>query len=265
VSRTAAALAVAGALGRLRNRLSRRWPSPRQVQILFPALDRRASARVAWEIGGLEGRNRFLAARLLRSGLELLRPLVWVPLADLAALRPPLILGTFHVGAVHALGPALERLPGPVLALRQGPLYTPRPPLEVVSTEGDDQSRAAVFHRALGHLERGGFVALALDVAPGPYLRVPCLGRTLALARGAFALARITGAPIVPLVARWRGGGVEVALGEPLTADPADEQALAAAAGRWLESYLLKAPGQSGLGLLRSLLADGVSPAPGGS
>ncbi|HJX29911.1 MAG TPA: hypothetical protein VJ885_18570, partial [Thermoanaerobaculia bacterium] len=172
--------------------------------------------------------------------------------------------------------PALERLPGPVLALRQGLLATPQAPVEVVSTEGDDQRRAAVFQRALAHLGAGGFVVLALDVAPGPGLRVPCLGRTLELARGPFALARLTGAPLMPLVARWtapwKQGGVEIVTSEALTpsarlspgerergvasTDPAWEGALATAAASWLERYLLEAPAELGLGLLRALLTS---------
>jgi hypothetical protein len=169
---------------------------------------------------------------------------------------------------VHALEPALEQLPGPVLALRHGPLHTAAPPLEIVTTEGDEQCRAAVFGRALIHLQRGGFVVLALDVVPGTGLRVPCLGRTVELARGPFALARLTGAPLVPLVARWRRSGVEVLTGEPLDSletkpardpvvDPsAWESALAAAAARWLEGYLQETPAELGLGLLRILLSS---------
>lgn len=240
-----AAFSMAGALGSLRNRLSRRWPEPAQVRVLFPALSRSEAARAAWRIAALEARNRLLVRRI-RQGE---RPLVDVPDA-FAALRPPLLLGTFHVGAVHALGPALERLPGPVLALRQGLLYTGA--LEVMSIAGDEQSRAAVFLRAMAHLRAGGFVALALDVATGPGIAVPCLGRELELARGPFALARLAGVPIVPLAARWRQERVEVRTGEPIA--PAEEAGMAASAARWLESYLLESPAELGLGLLRSLL-----------
>lgn len=260
------ALSGAAALGGLRGRLSGRWPSAGQVRSLFPHLDRGEAARTARAIAALEARNRLLVACIRRAGLDPVRPLV--DGSALAGLRPPLILGTFHAGAVHALGPALERLPGPVLALRDGPLFRPRPPLELATTEGDDQSRAAVFHRALTCLRRGGFVALALDVAPGPVLRVPCLGRALELPRGPFALARLAGAPIVPVAARWRGSKVEVAAGEPLVPlgkqasvegerpeqDGERETALAAAAASWLERYLNAAPAETGLGLLRRLL-----------
>lgn len=260
-SRPRLALSLAAGLGRLRNRLSRRWPGPEQIRVLFPQLDGRAAARVAWSVGGLEARNRLAVECIRRAGLEPLRPLVRTS-GSFATLRPPLILGTFHAGAVHALGPALERLPAPVLALRQGPLFVPRPPLEVATTEGDDQSRAALFHRAIEHLGRGGFVAMALDIAPGPGLQAACLGRPLVLARGPFALARLTGAPVVPLVGRWRGSEVEIVTGEALVPETPDsaagpeawEIALAASAARCLERYLLASPAEISLGLLRNLL-----------
>jgi lauroyl/myristoyl acyltransferase len=258
------ALFGAGPLGALRNRLSRRWPGPEQVRALFPELDRRAAARVAWEIAGGEARNRLVVHWLRSAGLDPVRPLLRTPeIAGIAALRPPVVLAMFHIGAVQALGAALERLSGPVLALRRGMLHATRPPLELATTEGGDEARAAAFRRALSHLDRGGFVALTTDLPPGPGLPVSCLGRPLTLARGPFALSRLTGAPVVPLVARWRRAGLEVRIGEalaPLPSDatraPADdpETALAAAAARWLESYLRKSPSDLGLGLLQDLL-----------
>jgi hypothetical protein len=258
------ALSASAALGRLRNRLSRRWPDPEQVRTLFPHLGAREAARVAWKIGGLEARNRILAQCIRRAGIGPVRHLVRTPPA-VTALRPPLILGTFHVGAVHGLGPALERLSAPVVAFRHGPLFAATPRLELVTTEGDEQRRAAAFYRALAHLEGGGFVALALDVVPGPGLPVSCLGRTIELARGPFALARLTGAPLVPFVGRWQRGGIEIGIGEVLSpASPACESDLAAAAARWLERYLLDAPSELELGLLRTLLAGDLTETPRG-
>lgn len=258
------AFSAASTLGSLRNRLSRRWPSPEQVLSLFPHLDRRGAERVSWKIGGFEARNRLLIASLQRTGLDHVRPLLQ-PSGPLSELRPPLILGFFHVGATQALGAAIERLPGPVLLMRQGSPYTPTPPVSLGTTEGDGQRRAAAFRRALSHLSHGGFVVVALDIVPGPGFRVPCLGHTIELARGPFAMARLIGAPLVPLVARWERNGVEIEVGEPLAKGPetepdAVERALAASAAGWLERYLLKSPAELGLGLLRALLAGGVTP-----
>jgi hypothetical protein len=260
--RPALALSGAARLGGLRNRLSRRWPNPEEVRALFPGLGAQGAARVAWRIGGLEARNRLLVETLRHSGLGPLRSLVETPAEALASLRPPLVLGFFHVGPVQALSALFERLPAPVMALRHGILHAVEPPLTLVTTEGNEQRRAAVFQRALAFLADGGFVALALDVVPGTGLTAPCLGRALPLARGPFALARLAGVPLVPFVARWRRGGIEPALGAPLAAPtigPAGdnlawEGALAAAAGRWLEGYLEAAPAELGLGLLHRLL-----------
>ncbi|HEY3567704.1 MAG TPA: hypothetical protein VGP73_07205 [Thermoanaerobaculia bacterium] len=256
------ALASAAAAGHLRNRLSRRWPSPQQVRTLFPGLDERAAERVAWSIGGIEARNRILIDRIRMAGNGPVAPLIRTR-ESFSALRPPLILGFFHTGAMQALSAAIERLPGPVLALRQGLLHPPRPPVRIESTEGDGQRRAAAFQSALDHLGAGGFVVVALDVVPGPGLRVPCLGRTIELARGPFAMARLTGTPLLPLAARWRGGEVEIETGDPLAAPPAAapeawESALAAAAAHWLERYLLGSPAEVGLSLLRAFLRTGI-------
>ncbi|HEY0556117.1 MAG TPA: hypothetical protein VGG20_17830 [Thermoanaerobaculia bacterium] len=252
------ALAGAAAVGWLRNRLSRRWPSPDQVQSLFPHLAPRAAARAAWSIGALEARNRLLTERIRKEGLAPVRPLVRTAGA-FAALRPPLILGMFHVGPIQALGAAVERLPGPVLVMRLGTLYAPSPPVQIASTEGNGQQRAAAFRRAISHLAGGGFVVVAFDVSPAPGLRAPCLGRTLEVARGPLALARLTGAPVRPLVARWHRNTIQTEVGEALavpteSGPEGQESALATAAARWLEGYLLQRPAELGLGLLRSLL-----------
>lgn len=258
------ALSAAGVVGASRNRLSRRWPSTGEVRALFPHLGRVAAALVAARIGALEARNRVQVRCVARAGLAPLRPLVSV--ADtLLALRGPCILATFHVGATHTLGPALERLCAPVLALRLGSLAAVRPPVESITTEGAEQQRAAVFHRAMRQLDGGGFVAMAVDVVRGAWIEATCLRRPLRLARGAFALSVLSGAPIVPLVSRWSRRGTHVVAGEPLLPvhsaghaidSRASEQALAVAATAWLERYLLGAPAELSLGLLLGLLGS---------
>jgi hypothetical protein len=238
------AFRLASLLGAMRNRVTRRWPAASEAAAVLP----RGSAA---GIAALAERNEVLVRCVRRSGIEPIRPLVSVPDA-LRDLRGPCILGTFHVGALHAVGVALEAIGRPVLAFRDGLLYTPRPPVEVQTTAGDEQQRAAAFVRALESLRRGELVLLALDVVPGAAIAAECLGRPLALARGAFALARMTGAPIVPLAMRWEGGEVGVVLGAPLIGQ--DELALAGAAARWLDRYLRQSPSELTLELLRNLL-----------
>jgi hypothetical protein len=237
---------LASAIGGLRNRVTRRWPETAEVRALFSPATPWSALRIAAGMGGLHERNRMFVRAIARHGVEALRPLVELG-PGLYELRGPAILATFHVGAVHAQAPALERLQAPVLALRRGPLFAERPRLAVVSTAGDEEQRALALHRARRHLEAGGMVALALDHPPGPVIETRCLGRTLALAPGAFALANWTGAPILPLTARWTSRAVRVDSGPQVDSPPA--------AAQWLERYLVESPSETTLGLMRALLA----------
>jgi hypothetical protein len=258
---------VAAAAGRLRNRLSGQWPRPDEVQRLFPSLTPGAAARVAREIAGNAACDRFLGASLRQEGLadlpSLLRPLP----ASFLALRPPAIMGIFHVSLVDGLWPALSRLNGPVAVVRHGHLRPSLPPFTLITTEGGVQSRAAAFLRTLAWLRAGGFALSALDVVPGEGLPVAFLGRTLHLSRGPLSLAMRTGAPIVPMVVRRSGGWLEAEIGEPIVPPPlpsngrardaAGERAMACAAAAWFERYLAARPSETGLGLIRFLLNDG--------
>lgn len=77
---------------------------------------------------------------------------------------------------------------------------------------------------------------------------VPCFGRARAMARGPFALARLTGAPLIPLAAQLDGDRVvRVPAGPPLAGNGAGdalETSLAAAAAAWLEDTIRRSPGQ---------------------
>lgn len=185
-------------------------------------------------------RNQIVQQMMATAGLDPVRRLV-VPNALLASLRPPVILGTFHVGALVALGPALERVPGPVLVLRRTTPETLVPSLTIELTEGDEQHRARVFYRALDWLRGGGSVFLPLDPEEAVRIASPFRGRSLLLARGPFAMSRIMQVPIVPIVARWRGAKIEIVVGDPLL-PASDESAIAAATTAWLERYLLESP-----------------------
>jgi hypothetical protein len=186
-----------------------------------------------------------------------------VPNPDLAALRPPLILASFHVGIFPAVGAALARLPGDVLVVHRA-RFTPRPGFTLVLRGEDEWERARTFHRAVTSLRSGGFVFTTLDGGYGEdgydaaAVDAPMLGGTISLARGGFALARITRTPIVPLVARRCGRRIEFSCGDPIS--PAQgEEAMAAAAAQWLGDYLLEFPGEISSRTLQILR----SPAPG--
>jgi hypothetical protein len=175
-----------------------------------------------------------------------------VPNPALDELRPPLILVSFHMGLLSAVGTVLRRLPGDVLVVVQRPGgLAPRPGVTLVPMGEDEWERARTFHRAITSLRSGAFVFTTLDgFGEGGYeaatVDAPMLEGMITLSRGAFALARITRTPIVPLVARKCGRKVEIACGEPIPPTQGDE-AMAGAAAYWLGEYLREFPGEISL------------------
>lgn len=209
---------------------------------VFPELAPAAARGVIAHGRRFAMRNFVLAESVrLDRDFETVRKLV-LPNERLATLPHPTILGTFHLGALAAIGIALEQLPGRVLALRATPkLVSVRSNLTIEMTRGDEQHRARVFHRAIQFLNAGDFVFVPLDPEESTRIAVPFRGRTLHLARGPFALSRITGAPIQPIIARWNGTNIEFVIGDAIPSSN-DESALAAAAASWLERHLLAHP-----------------------
>jgi hypothetical protein len=220
------------------------WPgvSRERIETVFPHLSRGDVKRVSAHARNAELRNELVMEMMLAGGMDPVRALVDEN-EQLAALRPPLILGTFHVGALTAIGAGLERVPGRVLVLRRSsPLGKVPSPLRIEETDGDEQRRALVFHRALDWLRGGDSVFMPLDPEQAAVrLAVPFEGRTLHLARGPFAVARIARVPIVPIVARWRGTRAEIVVGDAIAAS-SDESAMASSAAAWLERYLRESP-----------------------
>lgn len=210
---------------------------------LLPHVPESARAGIVRRSRAEAMRSIVLVETVRHYGLGPVRKLV-PPNDAMAALRPPLIVGVFHMGPVMALATAVEQLRGNVLILRRSTLPLERVPSITIETAiGDEQRRALAFHRALERLRAGEFVIMALDPEHAFRLPVPCLGRTLQLARGPFALARISGVPMVPVIPRWRGTEVELVVGEPFAGTGDDyERSLAESAGRYLERYLLEHP-----------------------
>lgn len=222
----------------------RRAPAADDLCRIFPDLSPARASALAAHMLRVDTRSEVLATWVRRHGRGAVRGLLRSTVPPILP-PPPLILGTFHIGPVHALGAALESQPAPLLALRSS---TPVP-------EGGargEQKRAAKFYQAIEFLQRDGLVLIALDPQHATRIHVPFFDGTLRLARGAFALSRITGVPIVPLVARWSGTRIDVVVGEPLTAGggPDLERSLAASAARWLEAYLRESPSEISLRIL---------------
>lgn len=220
----------------------RRMPADR-IRELFPRLSHRDVKRVAAHARNDELRNLVVMQTMWTRGLDPVRKLVEEN-EQLRTLRAPMILGTFHVGAIAAIGPALERVPGNVLVLRRTlPGHEKESRLKIESTDGDDQHRALVFHRALEWLGAGNIVFMPLDPEHAVRIDAPFLGGRLHLARGPFAMSRIKQVPIVPILARWRQSRVEIVVGDPI-APSEDENAMVAATAVWLERYLLDNPNE---------------------
>jgi lauroyl/myristoyl acyltransferase len=153
---------------------------------------------------------------------------------------------TAHVGALHLLASAMDQLEVPRTVLRWSPHHAPAAHERNASLVGGLQRRSQALLDALAAIRAGGLVTTTLDGGNGAAAGVLLFGRRLDLGLGGFALARWTGAPLVPVVALWEDGGVVCELGAPVS-DPAE-------ATRWLEALLRRSPGQISLGLLRRLL-----------
>lgn len=213
-------------------RLVRAVPDANDLRAVLPQLSEREAKRIAARMLRMEARNHVLVRQLRGGGRDRIRGLL---LHDTPPVlpAPPLILGTFHMGPVHALGAMLESIP--LLALRN-------------DGQDNQQRRAAAFYHATTRLRQRECVLMALDPQRATRIAVPFLGGVLNLARGAFTLSRATGAPIVPVVARWRGLKIDLVCGNEL--EGGDERELAQAVARWLEGYLFANPAEISLRIL---------------
>ena len=222
------------------------WPlerrfDPEAVREVLPDLGRaelRRARRAAWSSAL---KRRVLEAARGTPGAPWPYPRI-VSGPDPAALSPPMVLTTFHIGPMPALSALLERLPAPTLALQGGEgEILERPRLNVLSVDtGDPWQRAYAYRRALAALASGAFVFIAGDGRGTTPIHAPLFGRTVGVARGAVALALRTGAPILPLAARWRGPTIEIVTGDLIP--PGDEGAMAAGTTRFLEDYVRATP-----------------------
>jgi lauroyl/myristoyl acyltransferase len=242
-----------GALGVMARVLGAHGPARADVRALFPALKRARATRLVNRMASLHFRNRAAIALVRRGGLGALAALVdghseSAP-AVIARRERGLILVAYHVGAHFGVGAALHRWGTPVLTLRNMPL-------------GDADARARALKLAVETVNARGVVMAAID-GPGGVSStiVPCLGRRIVVRRGPLAVARLTGAPVVPVVAQWTDHGrIRILTGSPFGLpppdDPAFERAAALAVARWLELHLTTYPDDLWPYTLRNLLAS---------
>jgi lauroyl/myristoyl acyltransferase len=169
-----------------------------------------------------------------------------------AGIGQQAVITGFHFGPVAALADVLRVSPRRVTALHRMGWAQP-PNVDYLAVAHDERGRVAAFHEVLEAV-RGGASAFVLADHPEG-LSVPLLGGTITMQRGAFALARLTGLPVVALLPRWEGPRVHVRVAPAVAAVP-DEHAMAAATALALERYLLEHPHAIGRKLLAELAAQ---------
>jgi hypothetical protein len=255
-------LAAAGAIGKAIHRAHLCSPSPDRLAELFGPARRDRLNAIARDISGLRYQNRALVSVVQQRGIAVLERFVDpASVAGLARFRegPPVIFVTWHLGPAFALGGAFKRVGLRVFVVRRAVGYRTTAHLDVATTAGGPDARAAVFRQALARVRDGGHVIMAADgLEAGLTPPVRCLDRWVPMARGPFALARLTGAPLIPVVAQWTDDGrIRIVVGDRLAgaaAGAAFETAQAAAAADWLDVYLRLSPAQLWLCSLRWLL-----------
>lgn len=259
--------------------MTRRPSLPQRLVALLGPMSNARSHAIARRILIAEFKNRSLWSSWWHGGLRYTSRLVRPPksklLVDLHLAKKPAILAFMHIGARFALGPALFRQEIPALVLVTNPYRSQQeaPPI-ADSLEGIEflqlqENTTRGFFLAVQRLRQGGTVAIGIDgKSVDRSLEIPFLGRPFPLGRGCAAMARLTGAPIIPVATLWRAGmSIALEMGEPMDvprvpgedAEAADRQVMASLAG-WFERLVRARPGQLRPKLVEELLG---SPPPG--
>lgn len=221
--RPAIALALADRLGKLSAPFRRHASA--ELQEMYPDLTKREAARLFRYMLAMEMRSQVIASVHGAGRRALFRP------TAVESIERPAILATFHLGPLLALFSLLEAMEAEVY---------------VVKAFGGAQAGARELHRGLSVLDRRGIVVVPVDPASGTFLDVEFFGRTLRMARGAFALARLSGAPLIPTLVVWRGQEIDLMLGEAIQPQAGDlpggaiehERVMATKLASWLEGHL---------------------------
>jgi lauroyl/myristoyl acyltransferase len=217
-------------------------------------------------IDGRSARTTLFRMLLARRELKLLKPCLRVHgferLHTLAARQAPAILLTWHTGPYLAVGTALHIQGFEVLVMqRRATLSSDAVRLDRVSAEGAPWRGAAALKAAVDRLRGGGFVLLAGDGRQGVGgVEAPVLGHRLLFRQGLATLVRLSGAPVLPIVASWSGNSIDVTVHPPLelpTGVGADEleETVVRVAACWLDGYLRAAPEELWPERIREILA----------
>jgi lauroyl/myristoyl acyltransferase len=248
--------------------------NPRTVQVidaLLGPLPLPAKAEIARQVATTDLRNRCLNRLVplvsLGSLAHLIRCVDVRSLEEARAGNKGALVISWHHGARAAVGPALHQLGMRALLFARRswqPTVAPDSGPDAARIDflavGEPRDRVMHLKRALEYLEGGGLVSIVVDGGQGTAaLEIPFVGRRLSLRRGPAVLARLTGAPMIPVVATWASdGAIEFRSFEPLPVPPPggldaqewDRVALTEAV-RFFEKVIHATPGQLRAGFVR--------------
>lgn len=223
-------------------------------------------------------KNRCLTHAWQVSGLDLVKNLMVCPdanrLREMQRSRQPAIFVFSHFGPRYAVAPAFQHVGVPV-AMFQGMLPSPLkksdvesfaaqlPGMEYYWINDASTTRAIHLKRAVERLQRGELVATAIDGGHGDVLtEAEFFGHKIQVGRGPAVLARLTGAPLIPITITWsEGWSMEFRVHEPI-APPENvppgsaefDLALTRGAVRFFDQYIRKSPEQLRLDRLARLI-----------
>jgi lauroyl/myristoyl acyltransferase len=211
-------------------------------------------------------RTKLLFTLLARDELKRLKPCLRLHGFDLlhalGAQRSPALLLTWHTGPYRAVGMALYLHGFEPLVVERHPIpQSDTVPLERVSAEGEPWRAIAAVKTAVDRLRGGGFVLWAGDGNEGAGgFEAELLRRRVVFRQGLATLVRLSRAPVLPVVASWRGSSIDVTVHPPLELPSgADAAQIVGAAARWLDRYLREYPEELWPDRVRELLAAPVA------
>jgi lauroyl/myristoyl acyltransferase len=232
----------------------KRCPDEELVLRVWKDLDAQGVLRVRRQIARTEFRNRVLRRLFETRGPAPALARVRVdaaPLLRLVGAKTPVVLACWHLGPSRANTLALKRLGIPVLfAIYSAPSADDGSALPYFELKSDD-FYARFLKAAIDALRSGAVVGMMLDAFLGNRRPLPFLGGTLQVPRGVAALARVSGARVVPVTSRWSepGAKIQVTFHEPLPLPEIDrkdrdawEQALMQTALDWFAAHLRAHP-----------------------
>lgn len=232
---------------------------PGEVNSIYAGRATSSASRIARRMAAASARLEAIDVYCRGRTADVERLVEWNPSPN--DVRGPAVLIGLHAGPIFALRAALQMANLSVLSLVSAERQDYAGMAERVTTRTAGDAVAAV-ERAQERLRDGGLVLIFVDGDFGALMPpVPLLGRLVTFRRGAFRLARLTGAPIRPVTIVWAGGRrpIRASIGDPLAiADGCgpemfEARAAEAAAARF-EQYLLAHPHEYHRGKFQTLL-----------